>query len=332
MGFYKNKRILITGACGSVGSFLVKDLMDRGATVCAFDNYEDGLFHLSKSVPTRLENKFRAFFGDIRDKERLIHACEKVDIIFHCAAAKHVGLSEYNPFEAVKTNVLGCQNVIEAAIEKCVQKVLFTSSDKAVNPTGTMGATKLIGEKLFVSANNYIGERRTSFACVRFGNVLNTNGSVLTIFEKQLENENQLTVTDSRMTRFFISLEDAASLCMMSVEKMLGGEIFILDMGCCDIPTLARAYVGDEDYQYNEIGGFPGEKLYEELFTETEARRTVALGKFYVVLPENLVDDKVFKMYKKYGKKFLENPLRSDDNLMAFEQVKAMLHNLNYSR
>ena len=181
---------------------MVNSLVNAGATVCAFDNYEDGLFRLSKKIPDSLSNKFRLFFGDVREKERLIQACEDVDVIFHCAASKHVGLSEYNPFEAVKTNVLGCQNVIDAAISNRVPKVLFTSSDKAVNPTGTMGATKLIGEKLFVSANNYVGNRKTSFACVRFGNVLNTNGSVLTIFQKQLEEGKQLTVTDSRMTDF----------------------------------------------------------------------------------------------------------------------------------
>ena len=253
-----------------------------------------------------------------------------MDVIFHCAASKHVGLSEYNPFEAVKTNVLGCQNVIDAAISNRVPKVLFTSSDKAVNPTGTMGATKLIGEKLFVSANNYVGNRKTSFACVRFGNVLNTNGSVLTIFEKQLEEGKQLTVTDSRMTRFFISMEEAASLCMTSAEKMLGGEIFILSMGCCDIPTLARAYVGDISYQYDEVGCIPGEKLYEELFTETEAKRTVASNKYYVILPENLVDNKIDKLFTAYGKKFLDKPLRSDDSLLTYKEVLSLLGSLKF--
>jgi UDP-N-acetylglucosamine 4,6-dehydratase/5-epimerase len=329
MNFYNKKRVLVTGACGSIGSSLVLKLLLSGSIVCAFDNSEDGLFKLSKSISPDLSKRLRIFLGDIRDKDRLISACEDVDFIFHCAALKHVGISEYNPFEAVKTNIIGCQNIIDAAIENNITKVLFTSSDKAVNPTGTMGATKLIGEKLFVSANNYVGNRDISFGCIRFGNVLNTNGSVLQIFKKQLESATSLTVTDPRMSRFFISMEQAVSLCMDAGDRLIGGETFVLDMGCCDVPTLARAYIGEADYQYLEIGAHAGEKLYEELFTDTEAERTVLSGGMYVILPETMIESTNKALAEEYKGGFQKQSLRSDINLMSYNEIRKILVDLN---
>ena len=165
-----NKRVLITGACGSVGSALVRRFLDEGSTVCAFDQNEDGLFKLDQEFDDKTQ-QLRLFLGDIRDKERLELAMEDVDTVFHCAALKHVYLSEYNPFEAMQTNIVGTHNVIQAAILANVDRVVLTSSDKSVNPTSTMGATKLLGERLVTAANNYAGKHTTKFASVRFGNV-----------------------------------------------------------------------------------------------------------------------------------------------------------------
>ena len=169
------KRILVTGACGSIGKALVTRLLEDGNTVCAFDNNEDGLFHLSKEC-NLYTSSLKIFIGDVRDIKRLQQAMDGVDEVYHCAALKHVELSEYNPFEALKTNVNGTNNVINAAIDEGVKKVLVTSSDKAVNPSSTMGTTKLLAEKLAISANNYSGSKDIRFGCVRFGNVWNTNG------------------------------------------------------------------------------------------------------------------------------------------------------------
>lgn len=282
------KRILVTGACGSIGKALVLRLLDDGNKVCAFDNNEDGLFHLSKEC-SLFNSNLKVFIGDIRDIKRLQQAMDGVDEVYHCAALKHVELSEYNPFEALKTNVNGTNNVINAAIDMGVKKVLVTSSDKAVNPSSTMGTTKLLAEKLTISANNFSGSQDIKFGCVRFGNVWNTNGSVGPIFKNQILSGKDLTVTDKSMTRFFISKDDAISLCINACKAMIGGEIFISDMGATSIGEIA-----DEFKSYNsnvkiiEIGPKPGEKLFEELFTDVEGSRTYKYNDMYVILPDCL--------------------------------------------
>lgn len=218
-----NSRVLVTGACGSVGSALVRRLLDDGYTVCAFDQSEDGLFKLDQELKALAGGRLRSFLGNVRDENRLRRAFEGVKVVFHCAALKHVYISEYNPFEAMQTNIEGAHNVIQAAIAANVEKVVLTSSDKAVNPTSTMGATKLLGERLFIAANHYAGSHKTRFACVRFGNVLNSNGSVLQIFRRQLENDQPLTITSTGMTRFFISMDQAVDLCLHAADEMVGG-------------------------------------------------------------------------------------------------------------
>ncbi len=325
-----NSRILITGACGSVGSALVKRLLNEGHIVCAFDNNEDGLFKLDQEHTNRNE-KLRIFLGDVRDIKRVRDAMERVDYVFHCAGLKHVYLSEYNPFEAVQTNVIGSNNIIKAALNANVSSVIFTSSDKAVNPTSTMGASKLLAERLFTSANYHAGTNKTKFAVVRFGNVLNTNGSILQIFQKQLNENQPLTITSTKMTRFFLTMSQSIDLCIKAAKDMIGGEIFIKNMGSCNIMTLAKIITGNtEKFNFVEVGCKPGEKLYEELITDVESTRTVAIKDIFVILPEvgNYSNETTQKCYLKYkNHKFVNKAIRSDTGLLDEDKVRSMLNN-----
>ena len=326
-GIPPKSRVLVTGASGSVGSALVRRLLDEGHTVCAFDQNEDGLFRLEQELQDG-GGRLRLFLGNVRDEDRLVRAMDGVAIVFHCAALKHVSFSEYNPFEAMQTNVVGTNNVIRAAISKDVSRVILTSSDKAVNPTSTMGATKLLGERLFVAANHHTGTHKTRFACVRFGNVLNSNGSVLHIFRRQLGNDLPLTITSSKMTRFFISMSQAVNLVLDSAARMVGGEIFVLSMGSCDIISLAKAVNGSRPFRINEIGLKPGEKVYEDLVTEDEAPRTVRAGSTYVILPStiDMMPDDIRRNYSAYEKlPRLTAPLRSDSELLTPTQIASVL-------
>ncbi len=320
-------RVLVTGACGSVGSALVRRLLDDGHTVCAFDQNEDGLFRLDQELE-RGGERLRLFLGNIRDEDRVRRAMDGVLIAFHCAALKHVYLSEYNPFEAMQTNIVGTNNIIQGAIAANVERVVLTSSDKAVNPTSTMGASKLLGERLFVAANHFAGSHRTRFACVRFGNVLNSNGSVLQIFRRQLDNNLPLTITSKGMTRFFISMQQAVELCLHAAVRMVGGEIFVMNMGSSDILSFAKAASGNRAVEFVEIGPKPGEKLFEELVTENEAPRTVVDGNTYVVLPDTLgmMAHDIRAKYDIYDNlPRLKEPLRSDQGLLSQAEVVSML-------
>jgi len=322
-----NSRVLVTGACGSVGSALVQRLIHDGHTVCAFDQSEDGLFNLDQQLNDG-GGRLRLFLGNVRDEDRVRRAMDAVRIVFHCAALKHVYLSEYNPFEAMQTNIVGTNNVIQAAIAADVERVVLTSSDKAVNPTSTMGATKLLGERLFIAANHFAGSHKTRFACVRFGNVLNSNGSVLQIFKRQLDSNLPLTITSKSMTRFFISMSQAVDLCLDASARMVGGEIFVMSMGSSDIMSLAKAASGYRAFQFVEIGHKPGEKLYEELVTENEAPRTVVDGNIYVVLPDtiDMMSDDMRSKYIVYENlERLSAPVRSDREQLSQAEIVSML-------
>jgi len=322
-------RILITGACGSIGSGLVERLLAQGHIVCAFDQSEDGLFRLDQKFRDKYKDRLKLFVGSVRDKNRLIRALEGVDIIYHCAALKHVYLSEYNPFEAMQTNITGVNNLIEASINTNVKRVVFTSSDKAVNPSSTMGATKLLGERLFTAANHYMGSHQTRFASVRFGNVLNTNGSILQIFKNQLENGLPLTITSEEMTRFFISMPHALDLCLHATTEMVGGEIYVSNMGCCSIMSLAEAVSDSKDYEYKIIGMKPGEKPYEELVTDVEAQRTFMRDDYYVILPDTIImmPESIQNIYKNKFDKLspIAKAIRSDTNILKTDDVRSLL-------
>jgi len=321
-------RILVTGACGSIGSAMIERLLGEGHTVCAFDHNENGLFTLDQKFKDKYRSQLRLFVGDIRDADRLHKAFEGVNVVYHCAALKHVYLSEYNPFETMQTNIVGTNNVINAAISANVDKVIYTSSDKAVNPTSTMGATKLLGERLITAANHHGGVHGTKFSSVRFGNVLNTSGSVLSIFRDQIENSEPLTITSKDMTRFFLSMSQALDLCVYASENMVGGEIFVKNMGCCSIMSLAKAVSINSDFKYEIIGHKPGEKAYEELVTQSEVERTVYSGSWYTILPDTLdSDSSVAAGYKKsYGKlQHIDGPVTSESNMLSDEEVYSML-------
>lgn len=290
--FYEDKTILVTGGVGSIGSEIVrKVLMCNPEAVRVLDGNETGLFDLEQELQSE---KIRLFIGDVKDKERLKRAIEDVDIVFHAAALKHVPLCEYNPFEAIKTNVYGTQNLIDAAMDEEVEKFITISTDKAVNPVNVMGATKLLAERLTVSANFYKGERKTAFSCVRFGNVLYSRGSVLPLFEEKIK-KGFITLTDPNMTRFIMSTFQAAVLILKVAKIAEVGEIFILKMPVVRIEDLAEVMIEKlapeygykpEEIKIKIIGKRAGEKLYEELMTEEEAEKAYEDEEMIVVLPQ----------------------------------------------
>ncbi len=294
-----SRRYLITGGCGSIGSALVERLAHKGNIVCSFDHDEDGLFKQINSLPSNIKKNVKTFVGDIRDMNRIEQALNGVDYVFHCAALKHVELSEYNPFEALKTNVEGTNNLLTASIKASVKGVVVTSSDKAVNPSSTMGATKLLAERLVISSNSYVGKKQTKLSCVRFGNVWNTAGSVGKIFKNQCVNNQDITLTSNDMTRFFITIENSLDLCEFAMNKMIGGEIFICDMGSLFIKDLAKAFQLEHKSKSKiKITGIkPGEKNFEELYTSQESMRTIKLYNYYIVLPDSIYLEETYKYW-----------------------------------
>ncbi|MEM6262517.1 MAG: polysaccharide biosynthesis protein [Bacteroidota bacterium] len=275
MGFFTDKDILVTGGCGSIGSEIVRQLIPEGPKrIRVFDHNEAGHFHLNQKSPSPL---IRNLIGDIRDRNRVMRAAEGADMIFHAAALKHVPFCEYNPFEAVYTNVIGTKNVVEAAIEKKVKFMVGVSTDKAVSPVNTMGATKLLSEKVIINAP--LGESECKFACVRFGNVLDSVGSVIPIFRHQIQQGGPVTITSEDMTRFFMTIPQASRLILESAQQMQGREVFVLKMFGLKIPDLATVMIQElaprfgfkpSEINTEVIGVRPGEKLYEALFTEEE--------------------------------------------------------------
>ncbi len=328
--FYKDKNILVTGGTGSIGSEIVKKLIKLNPRIIrVLDNNETALFELEQELNSK---KIRTFIGDIRDKERLKRAFEHVDIVFHAGALKHVSLCEYNPFDAVKTNVLGTQNVLNAALDMNVKKVIMISTDKAVSPINVMGATKLLAERLTISANYYVGERDTVFSCVRFGNVLDSRGSVVPIFKKQIQKGGPITITDPEMTRFVMSIPEAVNLILEAGEIAEGKEIFILKMPALNIVDLAEVMIdllapkygfNNDDIKINYIGKRLGEKMYEELMTVDELGYVVDKGDLFALNSEyhpnndNKVDynsDLVEKLSKEEIKSILLELLNFDGN------------------
>jgi len=290
---FQDKSILVTGGTGSIGSDIVRRILhNEPAVVRVFDNDETALFNLNQELRSYPNTRF--LVGDVRDKERLQRAAENVDFVFHAAAFKHVPLCEYNPFEAVKTNVLGTQNVIDVAMQEEVAKLITISTDKAVNPANVMGATKMLAERLTISANYYKGLRQTIFSCIRFGNVLDSRGSVVPLFREQIRSGGPVTITDPDMTRFVMSIPRAVDLVLKAAQIARGGEIFILKMNALRIGDLAGVMIEELAPQYGYdpasirreiVGKRPGEKLYEELLTEDEALSVSETEDMLVVAP-----------------------------------------------
>ena len=276
-----DKVVLVTGGTGSFGrAFVQRALTSRAKKIIVFSRDEQKHYELGRELTDR---RLRYFVGDIRDPSRLKTALRDVDIVVHAAAMKHVPICEYNPIEAVQTNVNGARNLIEAAMECGVQKVIALSTDKAVSPANLYGATKLCMEKLLTAANAYAGDRWTRFSIVRYGNVMGSAGSVIPLFRSQ-RTRGQLTITDRRMTRFWIEMDEAVALVLRGLELMSGGEIFIPKLPSTDIETLAEAVA--PGVPRHSVGIRPGEKLHEVLISSEEARRTSDLGDVMVVWPE----------------------------------------------
>jgi len=294
--YLKNKRVLVTGVCGTVGSEIFQILCQtpeyEPEEIVGIDNSESELFFIDQQYLN--DERARFNLADVRDGTKINRVMKGIDIVFHAAALKHVVLCERSPFEAVQSNIHGVQNIITAAIDNHVSKVIFTSSDKAVNPTNVMGTSKLMGERLITAANSNNFVNNTVLASTRFGNVLGSSGSVIPIFQKQIEKGGPVTVTDSKMTRFIMSIEEAARLVIDSASIAKGGEVFITKMPVVRIIDLAEVMINElapeygykpEEIEITEIGVKPGEKLYEELMSHEETRRAVELDHYFSVLP-----------------------------------------------
>ncbi len=282
MEVLKGKTVLVTGGTGSFGKKFTKRALELGVKkIIIFSRDELKQYEMKQEFNN--EKCLRFFIGDVRDKERLHRAFDGVDIVIHAAAMKHVDACEYNPFEAVKTNIHGAQNIIEAAIDCGVEKVIALSTDKACAPVNLYGATKLASDKLFVAANSYVGDKPTRFAVVRYGNVVGSRGSVVPFFKK-IKETGVVPITDERMTRFWITLEQGVQFVVDNLERMHGGEIFVPKIPSMNIMDLAKAIA--PECKTEIVGIRPGEKLHEAMIMEDDARHTLEYDSYYVIQPE----------------------------------------------
>lgn len=288
---YQGKKILVTGGTGTIGEHLVKRLLTENPKVIRIfsrDEYKQYNMQINLSED---KDKLRFLIGDVRDYQRLTRAMEDIDYVFHLAAMKHVPFCEYNPFEAVQTNVIGTQNVIQAAIQNGVKKVLFTSTDKAISPTNTYGATKLTAERLISAAEYQKGPKSTIFSAVRFGNVMGSRGSVIPFFVKQILEQKYVTVTDINMVRYMMTPEQAIALMLKANEMAGGGEVFVLKMPVVKLSDLIDVVIEVTKNKYGisteidikEIGLRPGEKMFEELMTIDEHRLALETPEMYII-------------------------------------------------
>ena len=290
------KTILITGGTGSFGKKCTEIILERykPMRLIIFSRDELKQFEMAQQFPDSKYECMRYFIGDVRDKERLHRAFRNVDYVIHAAALKQVPSCEYNPFEAVKTNILGAQNVINVAIDQRVKKVVALSTDKAANPINLYGATKLCSDKLFIAGNSYVGRDDTAFCIVRYGNVAGTRGSVIPFFIKQKE-KGVLTITDPRMTRFWITLEQGVNFVLKCLESMVGGELFVPKIPSMNMMDLAKAIA--PECKTEIIGIRPGEKLHEVMVPKDDAHRTIEYDDKYMIQPD----------FRFFGRRFNSN-------------------------
>lgn len=332
MGYYTGKNILVIGGTGTIGNGLIKELLKQEPSVIRIlsrDEYKQ--FIMENEIEDK--SNLRFLIGDVRDYDRVDRAMDEIDIVFNLAAMKHVPACEYNPSEAIKTNVIGMENVIKAAMHNEVETVVFTSSDKAINPTNSYGATKLLAEKLVQAANYSKGRAKTKFVAVRFGNVMGSRGSVIPLFKKQIQDFRKITVTDPDMTRFMMTLSQSVKLIMTSGEKSLGGEVFILKMPIIKLQHLAEVVVEEtakktniplEDIDIQTIGFRAGERKFEELMTKEESEFAYDLGDMYAVLASDSVRG-LEVSYEKYIKAELGSYNSSEGVHITKEQVRTLL-------
>ncbi|NFI51951.1 polysaccharide biosynthesis protein [Clostridium botulinum] len=332
MGYFTGKKILVIGGTGTIGNGLIKELLNQEPSVIRIlsrDEYKQFI------MENEIENKSRLRFliGDVRDYDRIDRAMDEIDIVFNLAAMKHVPACEYNPSEAIKTNVIGMENVIKAAIHNNVESVVFTSSDKAINPTNSYGATKLLAEKLVQAANYSKGKARTKFAAVRFGNVMGSRGSVIPLFKKQIQEFRKITITDPNMTRFMMTLSQSIRLIMTVAEKSLGGEVFILKMPIIKLKHLAQVIVEEtakkanislEEIDIQTVGVRAGERKFEELMTKEESEFAYDLGDMYAVLSSDSARW-LEGFYERYEKAEVGSYNSSEEVHITKEQVRNLL-------
>ncbi len=323
------KNILITGGTGSFGKELVHQLITKYKRInklIIFSRDELKQYEMSSEYPEKKYPNIRFFLGDIRDQERLNRALEDIDIVVHAAALKHVSAAEYNPFEFIKTNILGSQNIINACLNNNVKNVIALSTDKAVSPANLYGATKLCADKLFLSANNIKGKRKIKFTVVRYGNVFGSRGSVLPTFLKQ-RNRGIFKITSKEMTRFNILLKESAEMVIWAIKNNLGSEILIPKLKSYKVVDLAKAI--DPNCKIEIIGIKQGEKIHEELITPNDSRNLVNIGNYYVYSDDNKIRNKYlskFKNYKKPKKNF-HYTSETNSDVLSVEDLKKLISN-----
>ncbi len=323
----KGKKILVTGGTGTVGQQIVKRLLEyEPGVVRVFSRDEHKQYQMQEELFSLGidDSRIRFLLGDVRDRGRLNRAMEDIDIVFHLAALKHVPACEYNPSEAVKTNVIGTQNVIECAMDNGVSSLVYASSDKAASPTNTMGASKLLAERLISSADQWKGPRQIKFLSVRFGNVLNSRGSVVPLFNRQLKAGGPITVTEPTMTRFIMGVDQATDLILRSLDMSRGGETFVFKMPVLRIGDLAQAMIdlSGKQVAVENIGLRPGEKMYEELMSEEESARALETDELFIILPYHQDAQIAVEQYAG-AKPALYGGYSSDDvQLMSLAQIK----------
>ena len=326
------KSILITGGTGSFGkSFILHTLINYPGVerIVVYSRDELKQFEMANQPDfIKYSDRLRFFIGDVRDKERLLMAFEGVDVVIHAAALKQIPACEYNPFEAIKTNVLGAQNIIEAAILKGVKKVIALSTDKACSPINLYGATKLCSDKLLVAGNAYAGKHCTRFSVVRYGNVLGSRGSVIPYFRKLIrDGAKELPITDFNMTRFWLNLDEAVEMVLIAIESMLGGELFVKKIPSMKIIDLAKAMA--PNLPLREIGIRPGEKIHEMMISLDDARRTIEMDKYYIIQPDFdwWSKENLHKEGKPVSKDF-EYHSGNNDNWLTIKQMRKIVSEL----
>lgn len=319
----KNKKILITGGAGSVGSALIKEILKHDVNVIrVFDLSENEMSKVRSAFIN--EKRLRYLIGDVKDLNRLKLAMEGIDIVIHLAAMKHVYACEYNPFEAIKTNIEGLQNVIDCARNENVEKVIFSSTDKAAYPLSVMGITKLMGEKLISLAEYYKGNKRTLFTSVRFGNVIGSNGSVAPLFKKQIKEGGPIIITNKEMTRFVITMSEAVNLIFKAIKLVKGGETFVWKMKTLKVTDLACAminrYANGKEIKMIITGKGEGEKIHEQIMSDEEVSRAVEMDDLYIIFP---VIDYSRVRGKYQNAKTIENPIITS-NMSTFISQEAI--------
>jgi UDP-N-acetylglucosamine 4,6-dehydratase (inverting) len=319
---FKDKTILLTGGTGSFGNKFVELLLKNHSPKSIRIYSRNELKQIEMERKFECDSRLRFFIGDVRDGSRLNRAMNGADYVVHAAALKHVPVCEYNPMEAIKTNIEGAQNLINAAIDNGVEKVVALSTDKAVEPANLYGATKMVAEKLFIQSNAYSGSRKTRFSCVRYGNVIGSSGSVVPLFKNQAKT-GTITLTDARMTRFWITLDQGVGLVKRAFSEMSGGEIFIPKIPSTKITDLAAILAPNA--KINTIGMRAGEKLHEILITEEEARHSVELKDHYLVLPELNFWDKSKSPHKPNLKEGFSYSSDNNSWWLNQDEIKALL-------